>query len=468
MSARQPFRGQALRGARPSRPLRVVIDSRQADADAAFVAAADEPRRAVHVGAAVAAGAGAVVAEAPCAGAQLATPCARWSAARASAAAYGLDAGGPPLLGVTGTDGKTTVAWYAWACLGAAGARVGTLGFHDGRVEHPGANTTPGAGELHRFLVGLGEGCPGVACEVSSHAIDQHRLAGLDFAAMAFTTIGSDHLDYHRSHAAYVATKLRAARLVRPGGLGLVAADDPRVPSVAHALRAAGATVLELGLARGDSRVVADGAGWILRHGGVDHPLPVTLPGAFNAWNAAAGALLATAVGVPLTTALERLAAAPPVPGRLERVLERPIAYVDYAHTPGSVALVLDALRVAHPGRRLACVVGCGGDRDRSKRGAMARAAAAADAAVLTSDNPRSEDPEAIIGEMVAGLTRDERAAVTVVVDREAAIRRACELAGADGVVAVCGKGHEAVQVIGERRIPFDDRDVLRRIGGAA
>lgn len=468
MSGRHIFRGLALRGARPPRIHCVVADSRRAGPGTAFVAAAEGRRRSEHVAAACAAGVEAVIAESPCPEATLFAPCARWAAARSGVAARELDRVCPPLLGVTGTDGKTTVAWYTWVCLGAAGARVGTLGFHDGRRGWSGPNTTPGAEALHDFLAGLDTGCPGVALEVSSHAIDQHRLAGLRLAGLVVTGIGSDHLDYHRSHAAYVATKLRAARLLAPGGLGIVAADDPRASSVVHALRAAGGRPLHLGLERGDSRVVRAGDGWVLEHAGGSHDLPVALPGGFNAWNAAAGALLAGAAGVPLATALARLAAAPPVPGRLERVLERPLAYVDYAHTPGAVALVLDALRRAHPERRLVCVVGCGGDRDRGKRPLMARAALAADRAVFTSDNPRGEPPAAIIDDMLTGLDPVARAAVVVEPDRAAALALALELAGRGGVVAVCGKGHETVQVIGEERLAFDDRAVLRRQGDVA
>ncbi|MDA3960371.1 MAG: UDP-N-acetylmuramyl-tripeptide synthetase [Planctomycetota bacterium] len=446
----------------------VVADSRRLEPGSIFVATG--ARRAAHSADARARGAAVVISDdAPTPlGSNWRSPSARYTAARVSAVTHGIDQQCPPLLGVTGTDGKTTSAWYAWCCLGQAAARVGTLGLHDGTSERVGAHTTPPAEQLHGFLADLPTECPGVAVEVSSHAIDQHRLAGLRFAAMAFTGIGSDHLDYHRHHAAYVATKLRAARLLMPKGLAVINADDPRSGAIAHAVRAAGGRVLSLGFGAGAARLQPAPDGWRLCLDGDELALPVRQPGAFNAWNAAAGALLASAVGGDLAACCARLATAPAVPGRMELVLERPLAYVDYAHTPGAVAAAVAALREAHPRRRLVCVAGCGGDRDTGKRAPMGRAAVAADRAVLTSDNPRSEDPAAIVTAMCQDLGPAELERVDQVLDRGAALQLAYDLAGPTGVVLVCGKGHETVQVIGAERRPWDDRAALRAIGGVA
>lgn len=260
---------------------------------------------------------------------------------------------------------------------------------------------------------------------------------------------------------------------------------------------AADARVVMLGFKRGDSRLVRTTGGWRMRHEAVDYRVPVRLPGDFNAWNTAAGALLASATGVPLLNALERLATLPAVPGRLELLAHHPDTYVDYAHTPDELKVMLAAVRKEFPGRRLVCVFGCGGDRDRSKRGPMGCAALIADQVVLTTDNSRSEDPKSIAQEIIAGLpagtevfwakgddlasgrwieeVRPTYAAhgrrvnegprsVLVELDRGTAIRLARALAGDDGVVVVAGKGHETDQLIQGQVLPWDDRAFVRNL----
>mgnify|MGYP000266773497 CR=1 FL=1 len=471
------FAGQAVDGAAlPDEVAGVARDSRRVHPGDVFVAAGgDETTNAER---ALAAGAVAVAAEhatgvdAP----QLGVPHARWAFARASAAAHGLDRGHLSLLAVTGTKGKSTTVHCAWWAMGAGAARIGTVGWHDGSSERPATQTTPAPEELHAFLAALPTTCPGVALEISSHAGDQQRLAGLRLSGLAFTGLGRDHLDYHGSIAAYLAAKLAIVRWLAPGALCVINADDPRHAVVAHAVRAVGAEPLGLGLGRGAARIVRVADGWRLQWEGADHPLPVTLPGSFNAFNAAAGALLAHAAGVALPTALARLADMPPVPGRLERCGVAPMTYVDYAHTAESIALMVEALREAHPGRRLVCVFGCGGDRDRGKRGPMGCAALGADLAVLTTDNSRGESPERIAEDVIAGLPAGTGvhwhrhgavptgAAFVVQLDRAAAIRLARDLAGADGVVVVTGKGHETTQEIQGRIEPWDDRTAVRAL----
>ena len=493
------FAGQALRGQAPAAVSGLCRDSRQARPGIAYVAMGSRAEQAAHIAEARALGAALVVSElcADGAGAWLESSHARWSHARASACMHGLERACPPLLAVSGTAGKSTTAHCAWWALGGpslGAARIGTIGWHDGSRERPNPQTTPPPEQLHDFIAGLDTHCPGVALEISSHAGDQQRTAGLRLDALAFTGLGHDHLDYHRTVAAYLAAKLRIVRQLRPGGLCVVNADDAHAHTVAHAAAAAQARVIGLGHARGEARLQRRAHGWRLLLDGIDYALPVRLPGDFNAWNAAAGALLASAAGVELATALARLGDLEPVPGRLELLAEHPSTYVDYAHTPEEIAAMLRALRREFPGRRLVCVFGCGGDRDRSKRGPMGCAALEADIAVLTTDNSRSESPRAIANDVINGVPSgtgvfwaksddlgnsqwlDEhipavasaRAQPLLVIEleRSSAIRLARGLAGREGIAVVAGKGHETCQLIDGRELPWDDRAFVRQFAG--
>jgi UDP-N-acetylmuramoyl-L-alanyl-D-glutamate--2,6-diaminopimelate ligase len=497
-----------VQGAVPSAVAGVARDSRLVAPGQIYVAMGAREEQAAHAREAIARGAVAIIAEhglllEPAAPqvALLRTAHARWSFARASAAAHGLPRRSLPVVAVTGTAGKSTTTHCAWWAMGEGAARIGTIGWHDGVRERPNAQTTPPPEQLHAFLAGLPGGCPGVAMEASSHAGDQHRLAGLSLAALAFTGLGHDHLDYHRTTGAYLTAKLRIVRLLRTGGLCVVNADAADAHAVAHAAGGVDARVVMLGFKRGDSRLVRTTGGWRMRHEAVDYRVPVRLPGDFNAWNAAAGALLATASGVPLVTALERLAGMPAVPGRLELLAHRPDTYVDYAHTPDELKTMLTAVRKEFPGRRLVCVFGCGGDRDRSKRGPMGCAALIADHAVLTTDNSRSEDPKAIAAEVIAGLpsgtevfwakgddlasgrwidemrpaygaqanrVNESPRSVVVELDRATAIRLARALAGDDGLVVVAGKGHETDQIVQGVTMAWDDRAFVQSLGARA
>jgi UDP-N-acetylmuramoyl-L-alanyl-D-glutamate--2,6-diaminopimelate ligase len=461
VKAAELFIDQAIDGPLPSELAGVSRDSRRLQSGEAFIAQADGADRASHMAEAQARGAAAVLAEP-------AVPHARWAFARASCAAHHLP-GTVPVLATTGTKGKSTVTHFAWAALGPGAARIGTIGWHDGRTERPNPQTTPPPDELHAFIGGLPDDCPGVAIEASSHGLDQHRLAGLRLSALAVTNIGRDHLDYHGTTASYVHAKLRIARLIAADGLCVVNADDAHAHRFAHAALNAGGRVIALGVGRsGQQRLpgcdaasaLQQGSGWKLVCPGASVDLPTPLPGRFNIWNAAAAVLMAHATGVPLHLAAARLATAPPVPGRLELLAHNPLTYVDYAHTPESLAAAIAALREAHPGRRLAVVFGCGGDRDTGKRATMGAAGSAADALVLTDDNPRSEDPTAIIADIRTGV----QTACEVEHQRATAIRRARALAGADGVVLVAGKGHETEQKFHDRTVHWDDRACVRSL----
>ncbi len=473
-SAAALCRAQALDGALAT-PLPETFtglgrDSRSSRAGELYFAMGARAERVAHIAQARAVGVAAIVAEAQDdAGTTLLSSNARWSYARASVAAYGLDHDCPPLLGVTGTKGKSTTVHCAWWMLGAGAARVGTIGWHDGVSERANAQTTPPPEELHQFLAGLPANCPGVALEVSSHGSDQQRLAGLGLRAFAYTGLGRDHLDYHRSHAAYLAAKLRALRWLEPGALCVVNGDDAHAAAVAHAARVAGGCVAVLTFSRThglpahlSARLEHTPDGWWLMLDGHAHALPVRLPGAFNAWNAAAAALMVMGCGVALPTALERLRTLPPIPGRLELLASHPLTYVDYAHTPESLSAVVGAMRQAHVGKRVALVFGCGGDRDAGKRAPMGAAAAAADVVVITTDNSRSETPEAIAAAIIDGIPRST--VFESIADRGAAIRRARALIGRDGVVVVAGKGHETTQNIQGRTLPWDDRAWVRAL----
>jgi UDP-N-acetylmuramoyl-L-alanyl-D-glutamate--2,6-diaminopimelate ligase len=502
MDAHRIFAGQAILGGPLAELTGIVRDSRQVAPGSVFaVTGSASPE---HLAEARTRGAGALLREgappvaapagtgpgaAPDSGASGAAPAwpvlwtshGRWSFAHASARAHGLDRLPMPVVGVFGTAGKSTTTHCAWWSMGRAAARIGTIGWHDGTSETPNPQTTPPPEQLHAFLARLPEHCPGVAIEISSHAADQQRLAGIGLNALAFTGLGHDHLDYHRSRAAYLTAKLKILRWLRPGGLCVVNADDVQAPTVVHAVRARAGRIIALGFGAGGSRLRRTETGtYHLRHDGRDRVVPMPVPGDYNAWNAAAGALLATATGVPLELALSRLADLPAVPGRLERLAAAPATYVDYAHTPDEIAVMIRALRATHPGRRLVCVFGCGGDRDPSKRAPMGQAALAADLAILTTDNCRSESPQAIAAQVIAGLPDDAvqdlaaplpppgqgRGQIRIEHDRATAIRAARRLAGVDGVVVVAGKGHETDQLVGGAVLPWDDRAFVRSLEG--
>jgi UDP-N-acetylmuramoyl-L-alanyl-D-glutamate--2,6-diaminopimelate ligase len=339
--------------------------------------------------------------------------------------------------------------------------------------------TTPEADDLQAILARMrDDGVRSAALEVSSHALDQHRVDGTWFAAACFTNLSQDHLDYHGSMASYFEAK---ARLFDPTRTEAAAVNvgDRHGLEIARRAREAGLVVMTFAVAgegNGTSvDVVAEdvatnssGTRFVLVTTGtgaratVDSPLP----GTFNVSNALAGATTALVAGFPLEAVVGGLQAPIVIPGRLERVIAPPdhpfTVLVDYAHTPDALDRVLEAARRLAPDRRVIVVFGSGGDRDRQKRPAMGRAAATgADTVVLTSDNPRSEDPEQIARAVLDGL-RHGPANVVIELDRRAAIRDALQSAEAGDVVVIAGKGHETDQTIGEKTIPFDDRVVAR------
>ncbi len=376
------------------------------------------------------------------------------------------------LVGVTGTNGKTSCAQWIAQALDACGTRAAVLGtIGNGLVgaTAPAAHTTPDAAMLHELLAQFrAAGAKAVAMEVSSHGLDQGRVNGAAFDIALFTNLTRDHLDYHRTMAAYGAAK---ARLFAWPGLrtAVINADDLFGRSLIETLRERRQATLTYGL--GNADIVATPLS-VDRRGIV---LDVTTPwgratlrsglvGAFNAQNllGVLGVLLAS--DVPLASAIEVLGTLDAPPGRMQRLGGdgRPLVVVDYAHTPDALEKVLVALRPAvTPGGELVCVFGCGGDRDPGKRPQMGAVAAAhADRIVVTSDNPRSEDPQAIAQDVARGVLDAGHRRWTIEVDRHAAIAGAIAGAGRDDVVLVAGKGHEAWQErMGERRAFSDSRE---------
>ncbi len=392
---------------------------------------------------------------------------------RAAAIVADLLSGSPwqrmPLVGITGTNGKTTSTWIARHLLSGDRrvASLGTLGLvgDDGRVR-PGTEglTTPGPVQLSEALAGLeAEGVDAVVLEASSHALDQERLSGSRFRVGAFTNLSQDHLDYHGSMAAYGDAKRRLAELVTGDGTLVVNRDDPAwTPLVRDSRALTFSPAGEGDAALSAHAVVAapGGSRFLLRWEGRDHPVRLPLVGAFNVENALAAVGIALALGLSIEAAIERLEQVPQIPGRLEIVAERPITVViDFAHTPEALRNVLSALRSLTRGR-LIVLFGAGGDRDSGKRMLMGAAVAEfADLAVLTSDIPRTEDPEKILDEIQPGLIGVE---LRREVDRTRAIRIAIDAARDGDVVVLAGKGHEAYQIIGTERRAFDEAAIVR------
>jgi UDP-N-acetylmuramoyl-L-alanyl-D-glutamate--2,6-diaminopimelate ligase len=392
-------------------------------------------------------------------------------------------------LAVTGTNGKTTVTYLLEAIARAASRRVGVIGTVGARVDGVPLSlerTTPEADDLQALLARMrDEDVRTVAIEVSSHALDQRRVDGTWFAAACFTNLSQDHLDYHGSMASYFEAKARLFDSARTAAAA-VNVDDRHGLEIVRRATGAGLPVLTFGIsalsdeqpgspADVSAEVVAEdvelnraGTRFVLveRRSGTRTPVASPLLGRFNVSNSLAAAATALVSGLPLDAVVAGLQAPLVVPGRLERVLADSgppfTVLVDYAHTPDALDRVLDAARPLAPGGRVVTVFGCGGDRDREKRPAMGRVAATgADVVVLTSDNPRSEEPEEIARAVLAGL-RDGPASVVVELDRRAAIRDALRAAKPGDVVVIAGKGHETGQTIGEQTIPFDDRVVVR------
>jgi UDP-N-acetylmuramoyl-L-alanyl-D-glutamate--2,6-diaminopimelate ligase len=397
----------------------------------------------------------------------------RRAAAIAAAEAYGRPAARLDLVAVTGTNGKTTTVSMLRHLLHTPerpAASIGTLGVLVGteaRALPGGAGlTTPGPVELQRVLRALVDaGVATVAMEVSSHSLDQRRVDGLLFAAAVFTNFTRDHLDYHETMEAYFLAKARLVAQLDVDGAAVVNADEAAWGGLLPAgrlVRYSGAETAGVDVAAEEPRYGPRGTECTLRFGAERVPARVPLVGDFNVVNACGAAATAWALGHAPAEIAARLATLPQVPGRLEVLSERPLVLRDYAHTPDALERALRAVRPFVAGR-LFVVFGCGGDRDRGKRPEMGRIAVhEADVAYVTSDNPRTEDPERILDDIVAGM---DGAPHERIEDRRAAI--AAALAAADparDAVLLAGKGHETYQIRGTTRLPFDEAAIVREL----
>ncbi len=376
------------------------------------------------------------------------------------------------VIGVTGTNGKTSVCHFLAQALDTPEARcgvVGTVGNGLLGALRPTTHTTPDAIALHAELARLRDvGARRVALEVSSHALDQDRVTGVRFDTAVFTNLTHEHLDYHGDMSGYAAAK---RRLFAQPGLRRAAlnVDDAHGAAWLDGL-APGIETLGFGFAQraalrgADLGLDADGLALTVTHGAARGTLRSPLLGRFNASNLLAALAALRLAGLELDDALARLARVRTVPGRMERFARPggPLAVVDYAHTPDALASALAALR-EHCRGRLWCVFGCGGDRDAAKRPLMGAAAeAGADRVIVTDDNPRHEEGARIVSMILDGMAAPDR--VAVVRDRAAAITRALTEAAPGDVVLVAGKGHETVQLVGEVAHPFSDRALVRRL----
>jgi len=387
--------------------------------------------------------------------------------------AYRNPSGRLRLIGVTGTSGKTTSTYLLESGLRAAGHLTGLIGGVETRIgaeRLASSLTTPEAPDLQAlFAVMVERGVTAAAMEVSSHSLALGRVAGTSFDVAVFTNLSQDHLDFHADLEDYFRVK---ASLFLPPVAGVVNIDDRYGRRLASSGTVPVTTFSAAGKPEADWRAVdvrsgADGSTFrVIGPGGVEADVSAGLAGVFNVDNALGAVVALVEAGVGLEDAVAGIAACPGVPGRLERVQVPGLdltAFIDYSHKPGAVEAVLRSLRPVTRGS-LIIVLGCGGDRDRAKRPMMGAAAASlADVAVLTSDNPRSEDPLAILAAMLDGVLsvpQAQRARVIVEPDRAAAIGQAVSMAAAGDVIVVAGKGHESGQYVAGRVLPFDDREV--------
>lgn len=474
---------------------RVTCDSREVVPGTVFFALAGTAQDGhAFAGEAARRGALAVVAEreVDCAPAALfLAPSTRHAMAIAAANFHGRPADALLVAGVTGTNGKTTVAWLVEACAREAGvpsAMLGTVAHRWPGAERRAGHTTPESTEVQSLLASARDAGARLAIlEVSSHALAQDRVAGMRFRVAGFTNLTRDHLDYHGDMDRYFAAKRRLfTEHLAPDGTAVVNVRDPAGARLADQL-GPGRRVWRYGGRAGDalhaSEISVGLSGTEARLATPAGPIDLRSPlvGAHNVENLLCAAGIALALDLPVDAVARALSDCPGAPGRLERVTARGISvFVDYAHTDDALARVLAALRALSP-RRLACVFGCGGDRDRGKRPLMGEAAAlAADLVVLTNDNPRTEDPAAILGDVLPGLERGGMGRLSpealrrgdrgfvVEPDRRSAIALAVSASREGDAILVAGKGHEEHQIVGRERLPFSDRDEARRALGIA
>ncbi len=392
---------------------------------------------------------------------------------------YGHPSRSMTVVGVTGTDGKTSVSHFiaqAMRALGKPCAVIGTIGNGLPGQEQSASHTTPDAIALQQLFAELrAQSVDSVSMEVSSHGLDQGRVNGTGMDIAVLTNLARDHMDYHKSLAAYAEAKrklfqlpgLRAAVLNCDDDFGCLLADELELPVYGYGFTDDMPPTLQMRVKGSQLRLHASGLQFTVASGGQQFIVRSPLLGRFNASNLLAVVATLIVLGVPLPEAVELVHQLQAVPGRMQlhQCAGKPAVVVDYAHTPQALAAVLRSLRehLAERGGELWCVFGCGGDRDKGKRALMGAVAERyADSLVVTSDNPRTEQPEAIAEDILDGIS--DRSKVVLELDRARAIRRALSSAGADAVVLVAGKGHEDYQIIGEQRLAFSDNQQVQQM----
>jgi UDP-N-acetylmuramoyl-L-alanyl-D-glutamate--2,6-diaminopimelate ligase len=403
----------------------------------------------------------------------------RTALAQASAAFFGHPERRLAATGITGTNGKTTTAFLIEALLDAASRStvlIGTIEYQVAGETRPSIHTTPESRDLFELMAeGVSRGATELVTEVSSHALDQRRMAGIPFDVAVFTNLTRDHLDYHQTMENYFAAK----RLLFDGTVypaprvAVINADDPRAEELAAATRNVGGEIVTYGIGTGDWRAGSyslspSGATIVLETPTGSAQLASRLAGEVNILNLLAALAAAHARGVAFSSLVAAVPHLTPIPGRFQSVVAgQPFTViVDYAHTDDALRNLTALARktVASSGARVVTVFGCGGDRDRTKRPKMGQAAGeGSDYVVATSDNPRSEDPAAILAEVEPGL-QSTGVPYTIEIDRTAAIRLALHAAMPGDVILIAGKGHEKEQILADRTIPFDDAQVAHSV----
>ncbi|MBN2620125.1 UDP-N-acetylmuramoyl-L-alanyl-D-glutamate--2,6-diaminopimelate ligase [candidate division WOR-3 bacterium] len=371
-------------------------------------------------------------------------------------------------IGITGTNGKTTTAFLIHAILKAAGMKPGLLGtiwYIIGDIQTPAERTTPESLDVFKALAQAErKGAQAMVMEVSSHALSLHRVDDIVFDIAVFTNLSQDHLDFHGTIDAYKRAKLHLFDLLKEQGCALINQDDPVSKEIKRLSIPRIVTYGVTGSADCTAAIIKDtidGLTLDIHWFDQRHRIVSPLLGTYNTYNLLAACATARVLGIDMAVIIRAVMGMTRIPGRMERVASN--VFVDYAHTPDAIKNALIALRRYCAGR-LFIVFGCGGDRDKSKRPLMGRIASDyADHAIVTSDNPRHEDPRRVIDDITKGIVNKN---ATVIVDRAEAIARACTMAREDDIILVAGKGHEAYQIIGDKRIAFDDAEVIRGCTG--
>ncbi len=376
------------------------------------------------------------------------------------------------IIGITGTNGKTTTAYLLHAILTEAGWKPGLITTVEtviGKERIPAERTTPEALDLHRLFYRMyRKKCKSVVMEVSSHALALHRVDGIPFRAAVFTNLGRDHLDFHKSMGNYFLAKRRLFEHLGQNDRAILNLDDPRSR---HIMEKTEGDILTFSMHRPEAttilenyQMLGDGMSLELKVPSGKLFCTTSLPGKFNIYNIMAAVTTALSLGITEEKIVKGIESVTSIPGRSERFVSPKgfRVYIDYAHTPEGLQRILEALLEFQPAH-LTVVFGCGGDRDRGKRPIMGKIAEDyADRIILTNDNPRSEDPLNIIEEIKSGIY--DTAKVRVIPERKKAIETALQEAGKNEIVLIAGKGHENYQEFADRRIPFDDREVVKSI----